>query len=221
MNFDFLVLRSIILCQVLFGSATALWAQNEEVTFKTSSILNRKYVVANDWGGLSLDRHGEDYNSSKYGSKHDFPPSPIGQDVQEVRPTIALEYMEIEVFLLNGGRDSWSLKEVELEVLEEFDYSRTTCTVGEWELFTPKFIGYKPTFSIAKIQPELKDRPENITLWSKPKKSGLQFVIKVVAAGSMDQVVYSYRFKLTMESVSSTGLTITIFSDKSYFIASP
>jgi hypothetical protein len=190
-------------------------SQSEKVSVETLAIINRDFLVANDWGEVPIDKQGNDLNSSKFGSIY-YPPYMEESQLQENRSTIARGFMEIELLFNNRTSDSWRLKEIKLEVLEDYDYSSMDCTEGIWEIGS-RSSGFNPYLKIIPEQSTIKSNTEDFTLWPMTEEEDSGLIVEV-AAPKGEKVIY--HFSLNFTYANSNGDTMKIQPKKTFLVAS-
>ncbi|TRX59910.1 hypothetical protein FNH22_07605 [Fulvivirga sp. M361] len=189
-----------------------------EIKFKTITIVNDHYMVADDWKDISIDlTTGEDVNSENYGGIY-YPPTSHSSSLKERRISIARESMEIEIDLLNTTNDRWLLESITLNVLKVYKASEIDFETGSWEI-GKRTLGYSPYFEIKDGINSITDLPTDVFIGTKKKPTDSRMILRVYAE-EVTGKIYEFGFILHLSKEGNQDKKMVITSDKSYFIAS-
>lgn len=209
-------MHSFLLCAGLALLTIASTEQTSGITYKTVSIFNEAYVVADNWGAIPVDPSGEDVNSRRYGGVY-FPPSIRDTDKKESRTTLARGYMELEVDLLNTTQDVYQLDYLTLTVTAEYEASSQEYETGQWDIRS-RTSTYRPHFKIEPGKPVITRPVEEVVIWPEEEYMDSRFIFEVSAPGGSN-TIYAFTFTLTFSNQDDEAQKLEITSDKTYFIA--
>lgn len=204
------------------GIHQKLNAQSEQpIRYKTLSILNEEFVATNDWGDVGVNQDtGEDLNSKPYGGIY-YPATPKGKDKVENRTSIAMDFMEIEVNLLNKGSDTWLLDAITLEVIKVYDASSLNLETGNWEAGS-RTMDYNPYFEMEHENKTVTDIPNDVVIEAKEEFQDTNLILEVEApqSGLDKQYIYQFKFRFNFTKAGGKKEKLVVLSDKTYFIVS-
>lgn len=203
------------------GLSQKLNAQNQPISYKTLSILNEDFIVANDWGEVKPNKStGEDLNSKLYGGIY-YPAKPKGSSKVENRTTVAMDFMEIEISLQNKGSDTWLLEAITLEIIEVYDVSSIDLEKGSWEAGS-RTMDYNPYFGIEQGKTIVTDIPNDVVIEAREEFQDTNMILEVEApqSGLSKQQIYQFRFNFNLAKAGGKKEKLQVISDKTYFIAS-
>lgn len=193
--------------------------QGVPVTIETVSIWNRLYLVADDWGGVPLNRKGEDINSQTYGGPH-FRPTSAKTSMKDERLTIGLEHMEIGIHLTNNTNEEFSIDAVILQIEKIHSTDELALEKGNWDLDAGFGIFCQVDFEIDQNLTGSLKTLDDTNLSSNEQEGGSRINVSVSTSDLAMEKGVIIEFSLIIK-FSTTGSKLEhyqIASDKNYFI---
>ena len=191
-----------------------IWLISQPLTCHTVQLLNKEFAVADDWQQVSLDPAGEDVNSERYGGVS-YPPYRTGSDLKEVRPTIALGELNINLDVDNPTDDTWEITHVKLMVTKEYALDQIAYRRGVWDLGKVRTLNYIPKLA---FPDDISDQPSNLYISPSADFADTRFWVEVKLEGEGKKAI-AFEVYLTLTNLADDG-ELSIKADKIYLIAS-
>ncbi len=187
----------------------------QEIQFKTRSITNKKFLVASDWQGLDVDtENGEDLNSAKYGGAY-FPPYRQAGDAEEARTTISRGFLLAEMDVINETTATWVVEFVEIVDLQEVFQVGLELERGEWDIGTDRTSDFVVSLT---IPDKLKETVSEIFVEPSENYPDNRFLVEVLSSAGSEEKIYSFKLRCQLSNLDEADDTVTITSDKTFFL---
>lgn len=205
-----------LLSLIVLFSSTFL-ADPVPISYKTISITNENFLVADDWPNVPVNTEtGEDLNSKQFGGVY-YPPYAKGSELVENRPTLAKGFMEVEIDFINQSEDTWILKALEMVITGEYSYSNIKVENGRWDLGDNRLNDYNPRFEIRR---KLTADPEGFALFPQEYLEDSRIIFEASCESAEDEdTIFQFQVKCTFFNADDEDQVIEVLSDRDYLIA--